>query len=864
MGDLSDQDAAQTFQAPAGPSTEGAPEDARHTREHHARLQRMAAFEGINYDPKDSLLDQAIGRGQTHHDYQSRFLFQWVIPCLIGVSMGVIALFVDWGIELLVSLKYETTRRAIRGGGGFVAPYLIYLTFTVAYAAAAGGLVSFVEPLAAGSGIPELKTYLNGVHLPNLLKMKTLVAKLVGIMFSIGAGLIAGKEGPFVHGGGVVGSGIGQMGCRALGLNLPRRWGGIFRNDIDHRDFTSIGTAAGVATAFAAPIGGALFTIEEGCSFYSTYVFWRCFLATCSGVLTLHWLVKFRKQEEGASLMFARLGADRDFGLYDDATANYGAQYWYYVWEIPIFVLMGMLGGLMGAAFIQLNVQITGWRLRRVPVTRPTKRALEVVAMAAVTGTVMFSASYFSPCVPLPSHISVLEHISSSEALLGGDAEVGEHQSRFFPQLWCPAGLYSKFGQLFFVPLSEALQIILHLGETLGGAGPGSAGSGAPDSGNTQWEFPLDVLFTFIAVCFGLMTCTYGVGAATGLFVPSLAVGAGMGHVVGRVVQGLMGGAREDHLTVSLRSYAVLGAAASLGGATRMTLSITVLVMETTGSLQLIVPLMLVVFVSKTIGDMVNLGIYDTHIKIRGAPLLEEPGLDPHQKMLMDKLRVGELMAQEMVTLPLRPTVGEVLDVLKANGHQAFPVVGGLAGTGAGGGGGGGSSSGAAAAVPGTATRLRAGSLGAREGEIPLCGLIHRSTLLKLVEHRVWLEVGEDTAGEADRLPQSTFAQVRLAEQLEPRSDGPAKPLPELLAGLREGDEARRLDVGAFMQMHPYVIPEDATASRAYKLFRTMGLRHLLVGRAQPYVVGLVTRKDLCEDTAALYMGEKAARERNF
>ena len=575
-------------------------------------------------------------------------------------------------------------------------------------------------------------------------------------------------------------------------------------------------------------------------------------------MLTLHWLVKFRKQEEGASLMFARLGADRDFGLYDDATANYGAQYWYYVWEIPIFVLMGMLGGLMGAAFIQLNVRITGWRLRRIPVSRPAKRALEVVAMAAVTGTVMFSASYFSPCVPLPSHVSVLENISSSEALLGGDADVGEHQSRFFPQLWCPAGLYSKFGQLFFVPLSEALQIILHLGETLQAAGPGAEGAGA-SSGNTQWEFPLDVLFTFLVVCFGLMTCTYGVGAATGLFVPSLAVGAGMGHVVGRVVQGLMGGAREDHLTVSLRSYAVLGAAASLGGATRMTLSITVLVMETTGSLQLIVPLMLVVFVSKTVGDMVNLGIYDTHIKIRGAPLLEESGLDPHQKMLMDKLRVGELMAQEMVALPLRPTVGEVIEVLESNNHQAFPVVGGPAsGAGAGGGGGG------AAAAPGGATRQRTGSLGAREGEIPLCGLIHRSTLLKLLEHRIWLEAGEDAAGEADRIPQSAFAQVRLAEQLEPRSDGPAKPLAELRAGLREGDEARLLDVGAFMQMHPYVIPEDATASRAYKLFRTMGLRHLLVGRAQPYVVGLVTRKDLCEDTAALYMGEKAARERNF
>ncbi len=47
----------------------------------------------------------------------------------------------------------------------------------------------------------------------------------------------------------------------------------------------------GVATAFAAPIGGLLFTIEEGASFYSTSIFWRGFLSTCIGVLTLHFLV---------------------------------------------------------------------------------------------------------------------------------------------------------------------------------------------------------------------------------------------------------------------------------------------------------------------------------------------------------------------------------------------------------------------------------------------------------------------------------------------------------------------------------------------------------------------------------------------
>ena len=47
-----------------------------------------------------------------------------------------------------------------------------------------------------------------------------------------------------------------------------------------------------MATAFAAPIGGLLFTIEEGASFYSTSIFWRGFLSTGIGVFTLHFLVE--------------------------------------------------------------------------------------------------------------------------------------------------------------------------------------------------------------------------------------------------------------------------------------------------------------------------------------------------------------------------------------------------------------------------------------------------------------------------------------------------------------------------------------------------------------------------------------------
>jgi len=46
------------------------------------------------------------------------------------------------------------------------------------------------------------------------LQVRTLIAKLFGVVFSISAGLVAGKEGPFVHGGGIVGGGIGAMGSQ--------------------------------------------------------------------------------------------------------------------------------------------------------------------------------------------------------------------------------------------------------------------------------------------------------------------------------------------------------------------------------------------------------------------------------------------------------------------------------------------------------------------------------------------------------------------------------------------------------------------------------------------------------------------------
>lgn len=51
------------------------------------------------------------------------------------------------------------------------------------------------QPVAAGSGIPQVKCYLNGVKVPRVVRIKTLMSKAVGVTFSVLGGLAVGKVG---------------------------------------------------------------------------------------------------------------------------------------------------------------------------------------------------------------------------------------------------------------------------------------------------------------------------------------------------------------------------------------------------------------------------------------------------------------------------------------------------------------------------------------------------------------------------------------------------------------------------------------------------------------------------------------------
>ncbi len=132
--------------------------------------------------------------------------------------------------------------------------------------------------------MPELIGFLNGTLIRHIFNIKTLVVKFVSCAMSVGSGMPVGPEGPMIHMGALVGAGVSQFQSRTLGFDLPffRR----FRNSRDRRNFISAGAAAGIASAFGAPVGGLLFSMEEVSSFWEMKLSWQTFFCCMVSAFT--------------------------------------------------------------------------------------------------------------------------------------------------------------------------------------------------------------------------------------------------------------------------------------------------------------------------------------------------------------------------------------------------------------------------------------------------------------------------------------------------------------------------------------------------------------------------------------------------
>lgn len=102
------------------------------------------------------------------------------------------------------------------------------------------------DPLIGGSGIPQVSGQLRGLIRMNWRSILPL--KFFGGILSVSAGLKVGREGPSIQMGAAVGQGFSE----------------VFKRPNTERKFLiSSGAAAGLASAFNAPLSGLVFALEE-------------------------------------------------------------------------------------------------------------------------------------------------------------------------------------------------------------------------------------------------------------------------------------------------------------------------------------------------------------------------------------------------------------------------------------------------------------------------------------------------------------------------------------------------------------------------------------------------------------------------
>ncbi|XP_073655615.1 H(+)/Cl(-) exchange transporter 5 isoform X3 [Tursiops truncatus] len=387
---------------------------------------------------------------------------------------------------------------------------------------------------------------------------------------------------------------------------------------ISTNEVLSAAAAAGVSVAFGAPIGGVLFSLEEVSYYFPLKTLWRSFFAALVAAFTLRSINPF--------------GNSRLVLFYVEFHTPW------HLFELVPFILLGIFGGLWGALFIRTNI---AWCRKRKTTQLGKYPVIEVLVMTAITAILAFPNEY--------TRMSTSELISElfNDCGLLDSSKLCDYENRFNT---------SKAGELPDRPA---------------GVGVYSA----------MWQLALTLILKIVITIF-----TFGMKIPSGLFIPSMAVGAIAGRLLGVGMEQLAYYHHDwaifnswcsqgaDCITPGL--YAMVGAAACLGGVTRMTVSLVVIMFELTGGLEYIVPLMAAAMTSKWVADALGReGIYDAHIRLNGYPFLEAKEEFAHKTLAMDVMKPRRNDPLLTVLTQDSMTVEDVETIISETTYSGFPVV---------------------------------------------------------------------------------------------------------------------------------------------------------------------------------------------
>ncbi|MDF5714716.1 MAG: chloride channel protein [Rhizonema sp. NSF051] len=248
--------------------------------------------------------------------------------CVIGLVSALAGVFLKQGVGVFGTWRVHTTE--------ILPAWLVLPGFGLIGGLVCGWLIEKFAPEASGSGISQVKAVLAKV--PMALDLRVAVVKLLSSVIALGSGLPLGREGPTL-----------QVGA-ALANELSR----VFPTSPDYRrQMIAAGAGAGLAAAFNAPITGVLFVVEELLQDVSGLTMGTAILASFIGAVVSRWL-------GGHSLTLELTALKTNFSLQ----------------EIPFYLLLGVVAGLLGALFNKGIIAFLNLNRRLLRVGLPLKIGL--------------------------------------------------------------------------------------------------------------------------------------------------------------------------------------------------------------------------------------------------------------------------------------------------------------------------------------------------------------------------------------------------------------------------------------------------------------------------------------------------------
>eukprot|EP00929_Paragymnodinium_shiwhaense_P006970 TRINITY_DN110921_c0_g1_i1.p1 TRINITY_DN110921_c0_g1~~TRINITY_DN110921_c0_g1_i1.p1 ORF type:complete len:1495 (+),score=222.71 TRINITY_DN110921_c0_g1_i1:80-4564(+) len=567
---------------------------------------------------------------------------KWVLTGLSGVLIGSLMSLLmigahaleRWRLGIVVWLADVDGNSPHGQELRYVLSFLFnWIVTTVAVLLAASLVCLLQVPHASGSGMPEVKAYLNGVSLPKAFTVKTFMSRFVGLLLVTSSGLFVGVEGCCAHLGACIcmaSTLAGGPGSFCSGLSVL--------DDYRNRcEFVSQGAAMGIAACFGAPFSGVVMMFEETATLWKQALVWRTFVG-CGIAATVSRLIRGQAFKEEHLDRWAFLDiAEKDIALE--------------MWAIASYVLLGMVVGALGGLLCDAVRIVGSTRLRLVASEGTSRqRRFNRLAEAAIIAGLTAAACLLLPmafgCRPIDGSEDGVYWQSTRQwrgnATSPGDFRAGARM--------CAEGYVSDFMFLVVEPKKTVLAALFSSSHGIG------EGSG----------FLILVLVAFLV--FALTLATFGSALPCGLFIPNMLCGACLGRWAGFLLQGL-GCESQPGL------YAALGAAGMLAGCSRLTISLACLMVEITGNLHAFLPVLIVIMTSKMVADTISPSVNQVVLGLcPGINMLSDDLSDDHI-IVLEGLTVHDACTTHVVVLREYESVGDVLTLLKQSSFAGYPVV---------------------------------------------------------------------------------------------------------------------------------------------------------------------------------------------